>query len=175
MYEEYENIADITKFDGVFSYYDTDKHVRYDADLDTDKSGNVYSDYTSSSYTASIAYLAYLNNNYTADDDALYYNIFADYSVSDQTVAAKVETDDDTTNDSDDEETESELNVWLLASSIAVAAVLVLAVASIIARKVIENYKKKHGAKARKVVQEKKAPKAKKVEKKVDEDSPYND
>ena len=173
--KDYEKIAGINKFEGVFSYYDTDKHVRYDADLDTDKSGNVYSDYTSSSYTASIAYLAYLNNNYTADKDKLVYDIFADYSVSDQTVAAKVETDDDTTNDSDDEETESELNVWLLASSIAVAAVLVLAVASIIARKVIENYKKKHGSKARKVVKEKKAPTVKKVEKTVDEDSPYND
>jgi flagellar biosynthesis/type III secretory pathway M-ring protein FliF/YscJ len=90
-------------------------------------------------------------------------------------VAAKVESDDTTKEDSTEEETDSELNIWLLASSIAVAAVLVLAVASIIVRKIVEKYKKKHGARARKTVKEKKAPAAKKVEKKVDEDSPYND
>jgi hypothetical protein len=170
LYEDYEDIEGITKFESVFSYFDTDKHVRYDANLDEKKVGNAYEDYTPSTYTESIAYLAYLNNN---GDNC--YNIFADYSLSDQVVTAKVESDDSTTEDSTEEETDNELNIWLLASSIAVAAVLVLAVASIIVRKIVEKYKKKHGARARKTVKEKKAPAAKKVEKKVDEDSPYND
>ena len=167
LYEEYEDLEGVVKFDGVFSYFDTANHVRYDATLDTNKVGNAYEDYDATSYEASIAFLAY--------QDGKNYTFFADYSVSDQTVAAKVETDDSTTEDSsEEEETDNELNIWLLASSIAVAGVLVLAVASIIVRKVIENYKKKHGAKARKTVKEKK-PAAKKVEKTVDEDSPYND
>jgi hypothetical protein len=168
--DTYKENSQVKWFDGVFSYFDTDKHVRYNAELDADKSGNVYEEsYVPSSFSESVAYLAYLN--YDKDN---VYNVFVDYSLFEQTVTAQEDTDD-TVEDSSEEETESELNIWLLASSIAVAGVLILAVASIVARKVIENYKKKHGAKARKVVQEKKAPKAKKVEKKVDEDSPYND
>ena len=170
--EEYKDHEEVNSFDGVFSYFDTDKHVRYNAELDEKKIGNLYAEsYVPSSFSESLAYLAYLNY----DNDNIY-NVFADYSVSDQTVAAQEQTDDDTTDSSsDEEESESELNVWLLASSIAVAGVLVLAVASIIVRKILVKYKKKHGMKARKVVKEKKAPKAKKVEKTVDEDSPYND
>ena len=171
LYEEYENIEGITKFDGVFSYFDTDMHVRYNADLDTDKSGNLYAEsYVPSTFTESIAYLAYLNNN---SDNV--YNVFVDYSVSEQSVIAQEKVDDTTEDSEDEEEVESELNIWLLASSIAVAGVLVLAVASIVVRKVVEKYKKKHGARARKTVKEKKAPTAKKAVKKVDEDSPYND
>jgi hypothetical protein len=171
LYEEYEEIEGITKFDGVFSYFDTDMHVRYNADLDTDKSGNLYAEsYVPSNFTESLAYLAYLNNN---GDNV--YNVFVDYSLSEQSVIAQEKVEDTTEDSTDDEEVESELNIWLLASSIAVAGVLVLAVASIIVRKAVEKYKKKHGARARKTVKEKKAPTAKKAAKKVDEDSPYND
>jgi hypothetical protein len=152
LYEDYEDRDDVTKFDGVFSYFDTDKHVRYNAELDTKKIGNLYAEsFVPSSFSESIAYLAYLNN----DNDNIY-NVFADYSVSDQTVIAQEQTDDTTTEDSEEEKTESELNVWLLASSIAVAGVLVLAVVSIIARKAIEKYTKKHGIKIRKSAKDKK-------------------
>ena len=172
--EDYKDNKQVEWFDGVFSYFDTDKHVRYNAERDEKKIGNLYAEsYVPSSFSESLAYLAYLNY----DEDNIY-NVFADYSVSDQTVVAKEQSDDTSTDSSkEEEETESELNIWLLASSIAVAGVLVLAVASIIVRKVIENYKKTHGAKARKTVKEKKAPKAKKSFDKtnVDENSPYND
>ena len=169
--EEYKDNNQGTWFEGVFSYFDTDKHVRYDENLDKDKSGNLYKDsYVPSSYTASIAYLAY-------EETGKLYNVFADYSLSDQAVVAQEPSDDTTEDTSEEEETEeNELNVWLLASSIAVAAVLVLAVASILVRKFLASYTKKHGVKARKVVKEKKTPTAKKAEKpSVDEDSPYND
>ena len=169
--ETYKENEQVNWFEGVFSYFDTDKHVRYNAELDTDKSGNAYEEsYTPSSFTEGIAYLAYLNY----DNDNVY-NVFVDYSLFDQEVVAQDTTDDSTDDSSEEEKPESELNVWLLASSIAVAGVLLLAIASIVARKVIESYKKKHGTRARKAVKEKKAPTAKKVEKKVDEDSPYND
>ena len=132
---------------------------------------NVYADsFVPSSYTESLAFLAYLNNR----NDNIY-DIYANYAVSEQTVAAQEKTDDTVEDSTEEEKAESELNVWLLASSIAVAGVLVLAVVSIIARKVIESYKKKHGARARKTVKEKKTSTTKKVAKKVDEDSPYND
>lgn len=169
--EDYKENEKVTWFESVFSYFDTDKHVRYNAELDVDKSGNVYEEsYTPSAFTESIAYLAYLNY----DNDNVY-NVFADYSVSDQEVVAQ-EITDDTTPDSEEEEEEENdgANAWLLASSIAVAAVLVLAVASIVVRKLVAKFQRKHGAKARKTVKEKKAP-TKKAKPSVDEDSPYND
>ena len=93
----------------------------------------------------------------------------------DQEVAAKTTTDDTTTDDStEDEEDEEGVNVWLLASSIAVAGVLVLVVLSIVIRKVVANLRKKHGTRVRKP-KTKKTAAPKKAEKTVDEDSPYND
>jgi hypothetical protein len=47
LYEDYEDIAEIKKFESVFSYFDTDKHVTYDANLDEKKVGNPYEDYSS--------------------------------------------------------------------------------------------------------------------------------
>ena len=141
--EEYKDDA-VDTFDGVFSYYDTDKHVKYDAEKDTDKVGNLYAEsFTASAYTAGTAYLKYTKAN--ASDVTIEYTIFADYSLSEQTVAAQAETDDDDTTTSDDDDDKNETNVWLLASSIAVAGVLILAVCSIIARKVIEKIQKKRG------------------------------
>lgn len=166
--EEYKEIEGVDTFESVFSYYDTDKHVRYDANLDEDKSGNAYADNIKATLSAesSTAYLRYEGDGYS---------IFADYSLSDKTVAAKEVTEDDT---DDSEETtddeENEVNVWLLASSISIAGVLVLAVVSIIVRKIVEKARKKNGSRVRKA-KAKKAPAAKKVEKTVDDDSPYND
>ncbi|MBQ7948441.1 MAG: hypothetical protein IJ284_01625 [Clostridia bacterium] len=170
--DDYKDLEGVKSFEGVFSYYDTNQHVRYDADLDADKSGNAYEDNIKTKYsssTADVAYLSYKNSNGTL------YNIFADYSLFDQEVAAKTTTDDTTTDDStEDEEDEEGVNVWLLASSIAVAGVLVLVVLSIVIRKVVANLRKKHGTRVRKP-KTKKTAAPKKAEKTVDEDSPYND
>jgi len=171
--DEYKDIEGVKSFEGVFSYYDTDKHVRYDADRDADKSGNVYEDNIKSKYTSSSSAVAYLS--YKSSDNVIY-NIFADYSLFDQEVVAKAETDDSTTEDSTEEEEDKEgVNVWLLASSIAVAGVLVLAVLSIVVRKLVGNLRKKHGTRVRKTKTKKTAATPKKAEPTVDEDSPYND
>ena len=139
--EQYEEKA-TDKFEGVFSYYDTDKFVRYDADMDEDKSGNAY-EYTASTYEPATAYLFY------NDTAANTYTVFADYTLSEKTIVATEKPDNDNSSSSSEEDEDSSANVWLLASSIAVAAVLVLAVASIGVRKVIENANKKKGARAR--------------------------
>ena len=129
--------AGVDKFEGVFSYYDTDKHVRYNKEADVDKVGNLY---TAPSTEAGVAYLCEeKDNNYT---------VIVDYSKSDMNVAAVTPDEEDTTDDSTDEE--SETNVWLLASSIAIAVVLLLAVVSIVVRKLLEKAHKKHGFKIRK-------------------------
>jgi heme exporter protein D len=168
--EEFEDTA-TSKFDSVFSYFDTDMHVRFDAEKDTEKRGNAYEDNAKATLTAeaSTAYLKHYS-------DATGYNVFADYSLSDKTVAASEQTDDDHDHEdsSDEETTASAADGWLLASSIAVAAVLVLAVASVAARKILDKVRRNRGKKVRKEKAEK-APKQKKVEKTVDEDSPYND
>ncbi|MBE7080463.1 MAG: hypothetical protein E7371_04410 [Clostridiales bacterium] len=168
--EEFEDTA-TSKFDGVFSYFDTDMHVRFDAEKDTEKRGNAYED-NAKATLASEASTAYLKHY----SDATGYNVFADYSLSDKTVAASEQTDDDHDHEdsSDEETTASAADGWLLASSIAVAAVLVLAVASVAARKILDKVRRNRGKKVRKEKAEK-APKQKKVEKTVDEDSPYND
>ena len=168
--EEYKDTAS-SQFESVFSYYDTDMHVRFDAAQDTEKRGNAYEDNAKATLSAE-ASMAYLKH-YSEETG---YNVFADYTLSDKTVAAsEVEDDDDTTDDSsEDETTASAADGWLLASSIAVAAVLVLAVASVATRKIVDKVRKNRGKKVRKEKAEK-APKQKKVEKTVDEDSPYND
>jgi len=163
---QYKEESGAEYFESVFSYYDTDKHVRYDESLDADKYNAYAESFNQSSYESAVAYLFYKEGNI--------YNIFADYSLSDQEVVAQEKTED-TTTDSSEEETEEDnsANVWLLASSISVAAVLVLAVLSIVIRKVVENLHRKNGMKARKSKEKKAA--AKKPVNKVDEDSPYND
>ena len=169
--DEHKDDADAVSFESVFSYYDSAKFLRYDANLDENNVGNVYKDsYKPSDYTEGVAYLDYTEGNER--------RIFADYSYSDVTVAAAVE--DDTT-DTEEEETEketaSETNFWLLASSVAIAVVLVLAVLSILIRKVMEKVNKgrKKKVRAPKAKKEKKVKAAKVENEKVDEDSPYND
>ncbi|MBR4943068.1 MAG: hypothetical protein IKZ28_03470 [Clostridia bacterium] len=172
-----DKVAEGETFEGVFSYYDTDKHVRYDAEMDSDNVGNLYAEsFVPSTYTAGTVYLYYTETN--ASDIVVKYNKFADYSLSEVTITAKSETEEDDTTTEEEEDTASEMNVWLLASSIAVAAVLVLAVMSIVIRKLVEKSRKTRGVKVRKAKtakKEKATPVAKKTTKNVDEDSPYND
>ena len=130
--------AGVDKFDNVFSYYDTDKHVRYDKDADTEKVGNLY---TAPTKDAGVAYLS------EATESG--YTVIVDYSKSDVNVTATTpETEEEKPEDTTDDD--SETNVWLLASSISVAAVLLLAVVSIVVRKLLEKAHKKHGFKVRK-------------------------
>lgn len=125
-------------FDGVFSFYDSAKFLRYNETIDVDGVKNSYTSYLSSAYTDSVAYLKYQN--------AGIYETFADYALSETAVTADV--DDDTSNDTSDETTTTTNSAdgWLLASSIAIAAVLVFAVVSIIVRKVILKNRKNRGA-----------------------------
>ena len=122
-----------TKFESVFSFYDTAKYFRYDETLDELNVGNSYESYDSTSYTEAVVYL----------ESADKYTLFANYSPLETAVnkdAVEEETEEEV-----EEEQENETNGWLLASSIAIAAVLVLTVASLIVRKVISENRKKRG------------------------------
>ncbi len=141
--EDGKEVAGADYFEGVFSYYDSNAFVRYDASLDSDKVGNLYEKkYTPSSYYESegVAYLYYVN-----DEDG--YNIFADYALTDVTVEPEIPTED-TPEDSSSDEPADGMNGWLLASSIAVAAVLLLALGSIAVRYIVKTIRKKNGYKA---------------------------
>ena len=138
--EDYEDKAQ-AKVEGVFSYFDSAKYLRYNAELDENKIGNLYKDsYVPSSYTEGVVYLAYA--------DGLNYTAFADYSYSEITVAATVE-DEDKEEDKKDETTDDGTNVWLLASSIILAAVLLLAIASIAIRKILKKHRKTRAPKVK--------------------------
>ncbi|MBQ4268808.1 MAG: hypothetical protein IJB97_04065 [Clostridia bacterium] len=169
--KEFEDDA-AESFKDTFSFYDSNKFLRYDETIDENEVGNSFKSYVSSAYSEGTAYLAYEANGA--------FQKFADYSLSEVSVAADVESDD-TTTDKEETTTVSQTNMFLLASSLAIAAVLVLAVISLIVRKV---WVKRRGKKARTVKPEKKsdkAPKAKKVkpaknvEEPKDENDPYND
>ena len=126
-------------FESVFSYFDTNKFVRYDASLDSEEVGNLYDKkFVPSEQTEGVAYLFYQD----ADGS---YNVFADYSLTDKKVTP-AEKADDTAEDSSSEETvDNGANVWLLASSIAIAAVLLLAVASLAVRYIVKAVRKNKG------------------------------
>ncbi len=128
-------------FNGVFSYFDTANHLRYDASLDEKGNGNLYEDnYVPSSYAEGIAFLKYAEGNS--------YTVFADYQYSEKTVAASEVEDDKEDDSTTDDETASETNIWLLISSLAIAGVLLLAIASIVIRKIVVNARKNRAAQA---------------------------
>ena len=133
------NLSD-NYFETVFSFFDSAKFLRYNKDLDTNEVGNSYDDYNSNNadYAQKIAYLWY-------EEDGNQ-EMYVDYSVADKTVTPDV---DDTEEDDDSDDTTTatgdETNPLLLASSIAIAAVLVLAVASLAVRKIVSNVRKKRG------------------------------
>ena len=147
-----ENAAETDYFESAFAFYDTASFLRYTADLDENEVGDSYEDYNPTLHTSGVAFLR-------SKVDGVY-TIFADYSYADVSVAADVETED--TDDEDEEEDETETNVWLLASSIAIAAVLLLAVVSLIVRKVVAKVRRKRGYKVATTTTPKKAKKAKK-------------
>ena len=70
-----------------------------------------------------------------------------------ESTPATSEPDSESTSDSTSEEDDhdhDETNIWMLFSSIAVAAVLVFAIVAIFVRKGVEKYHKKHGIKIKK-------------------------
>lgn len=135
--EEGEN-----KFYSVFSYFDTANYRPYNAKLDENDYGNLYADsYTPSENEEGIAYLRY------DDAEAKAITIFADYSYSEQAVTAATP-EDDSSESLSSSETETDTNIWLLVSSLAIAFVLLLAIVSIIVRKIMKNVRKKRAAQA---------------------------
>lgn len=163
----YKEEADATYFESVYSFFDTDKYLRYNEDLDENKVGYAYENYLSSTYTEGVAYLQYG------------YETFADYSYSELKIDPSTVEEDKPEEDTTDTTTD-EMNPWLLISSIVIAAILILAVLSIAARKIWTKIRRKRGIKVAKSTKENvsKAPKAKKAKapkQTQDEDSPYND
>ncbi len=138
--EEIENDKDLgVKYESVFSFYDTDTFLRYDAGADKNGVGNSYENYLSSAYSEGVAYLKYTNTNV--------YETYVDYTYAETAVAADVE-EEETEDVTEETTTGEETNVWLLTSSIAIAAILVLAVISLIVRKVAVKIRKKRGTRA---------------------------
>ena len=160
----------ISSFESVFSYFDSAAFLRYSATLDVDKVGNLYENsYTYADQTAGVAYVEY--------KEGTNFVKVADYALSEKTVAPEAVEDETSSSESSSEE-DTGLNLWMLISSIAVAAVLLVAIASIIIQKVMKKVRKNKGAKARVTNVTKSV--AKKVEKKAEkpeekDDSPYND
>ncbi len=134
--EEYEDeVPGGNKFESVFSYFDTASFLRYNKELDENKIGNLYEgNYTPSAYESGIAYLKH--------EEGKYVTVFVDYQYSETTVAASA-VEEDVEDETTEEETEPETNVWLLASSLAIAGVLILAIVSILVRKVFLKGRKK--------------------------------
>ncbi len=145
--EAYTDAASI-KEESVFSYFDAATYLRYDETLDENGYGNLYAEnYSATTQTEGISYLLYNVGNE--------YSVFADYAYTEKAVTASEpdDGDDDSSSDSSSDETAAS-DVWLGVSSIAIAAVLLLALVSIVVRKAI--------AKARKNRTAQHSPKAKK-------------
>ncbi|MBQ3221002.1 MAG: hypothetical protein IJB34_03480 [Clostridia bacterium] len=166
--EEYTSTS-LSFFNGVFSFLDSDAFLRYDQSKDENEVGNSYESYLSSAYSKTVSALRYTEGNV--------YEMYADYATLDTTVAADVE-EDDTTEDTEEETPAGETNIWLLAGSIVIAGALILAVVSLIIRKVF--MKKRRTAPAKTIVRTS-APKMEKKVKKapvkndLDETDTYND
>ena len=131
-FEERKEKDGVDYFEGIFSFYDSAKYLRYDESLDENGVGNKYDESYVAPTETSVAYLK----------DG--YKLFADYATLETAVSAEEETDD-TTDDTEEEEDGEPTNVWLLASSIAIAAVLVAAVASLLIRKAVVKARKNRG------------------------------
>ena len=134
-----EEVAEDAMFEGVFSYFDTDFFLRYNANIDEKGNGNLYKENYPVDSTEGVAYL-----KYEGTDE---YLVFVDYQYSETAVEAAPVEDEDTTDDSSDE-TESDTNIWLLISSLAIAIILVFAVVSIFVRKIVAKVRKNRAAQA---------------------------
>ena len=172
--ERKDGLDEANYFESVFSFYDTAKFLRYDETADVNEVGNSYDDYISSDKTSGVAYLYY--------EDSKHAEMYVDYQYQDVTVSVDAEiVEDDTTTEETEETTGDETNPWMLASSIALVAVLLLAIISVLFRKVFKKFFKKFvrknkadKKKKKEKVKKEKQAKKQQVEQR-DEDSPYND
>lgn len=171
----YEDDESVEQYKSVFSYFDTDNFLRYNKELDADNVGNLYKDNYDA--TAQEETTFYLYAGATDENQTFLVN----YGTQEQVVTASEADNDDTTDDDQDstEETESGMDPFLLASSIAIAVVLLFAIASIVFRKIWKKARKKATGKKRAPKKSGKSPvvTVEKAEPKeeIDEDSPYND
>ncbi len=132
----------LQKIESVFSYFDTASFLRYNKDLDENDVGNLYKDnYDPEAQTEGVAYLYYEESDYVT--------VLADYQYSEKTVAASAVEDEEEEEDSSTDD-KTDTNVWLLASSLAVAGVLILAIASIVIRKVVIKARKNRATSGKK-------------------------
>ncbi len=146
--EDYADIEDETKIaalqlvklESVFSYFDTAMYLRYNEDIDELGNGNLYEDnYTATSQTEGVAFLKFVEGNE--------YNLLADFSYAETAVTAS-SVDEDTDEEEEDDESDTDMNVWLLVSSLAVAGVLLLAIVSIVVRKIVVKKRKQRAMQA---------------------------
>ena len=146
--EEYKDTA-TTKFESVFSYYDTDKHVRYDESLDVDKVGNLYAtSFNPTNYDSAIAYMRHETKN--ANDVTTEYTVFVNFSLSDQVIYPSApDVDEETPDTTPTTPGEDDMNIFLLVSSIAVSAALFIAIGAVVTRRIIAFVKKRKSAKTR--------------------------
>ena len=135
--ERKEDVSEENYFESVFSFFDNAKYLRYNELVDDNKVGYAYESYVPSSQASGVAYLEYVNENV--------YEMYANYALSEVTVTPDAEEDDTPTEDDHDHDHESEMNPWLLASSIAVAAALLVAIVAVVVRKVLASIRKKNG------------------------------
>ncbi len=141
------------KLESVFSYFDTANYLRYNATIDEIGNGNLYeSNYTPSANEKGFAYLR------SVSTENKRYTVFADYQYSEKAVAASAVEEDSDTEDSTEDSTD-ETNPWLLGSSLAIAGVLILAVASILIRKAVKARKRHVASGTAKPKKEKKSKK----------------
>ena len=177
VYENEDALKDALKKNGklmytAYSFYDDAKFLRYDANADENKAGSSYDDYdsTSDSYKEVLSYLYYENDANNA------ISVFANFTQNDVNVPVDVVEDDSAEDTTPEEETtESDLNLGMLISSLAVAGVLVAVLAIIGIRKAVK-WSKKKAAQMAKPARVKPTKPVKPVkEEKKDEDSPYND
>ncbi len=137
--------------ENAFSFFDSAKYLRFteEESVNVDQIVYPYASYNATTHESGVAYLRYVSENKSE------YQIYANYGLSDITVAQDA-VEDDTTEEEDDDHEHSDTNIWLLISSIAIAAVLLLAMVSIIVQKAIRSYKKKNGIYTKKVKKTKK-------------------
>ncbi len=140
------------KMESVFSYYDTASFLRYNSELDEKETGNLY-EYTASANEEGIAFLKHKGTNS--------YTFFADYQYAEKVVTASA-AEEETEEEETEEEEENDTNIWLLVSSLSVAGVLVIAIASIVIQKAVKARKKR---KAHAAPKPKKVKKSKKSDK----------
>ncbi len=174
-----ENYADVLY--NAYSFYDSAKFLRYNADLDENELTSSYDDFDPTDKTLYTEIVSYMR----ADLDGAT-TVFLDYAQTDKDVAVDVEPSEDEDEDDDTTDTTNDdgMNVWLLISSLVIAIALIVAVVALILRKAFAKARRAkaraaaaHPASVRKPTSAKKvkADKPAKKDQPKDDGDPYND